>query len=37
VTRLEDVDGVAVDAAGEVSPRRVLDDLDAVVEAAWQE
>jgi ATP-dependent DNA helicase RecQ len=37
VTRLEDVGGVAVDAAGDVLPRRVLEDLDGVVEAAWQE
>lgn len=37
VTRLEDVDGVVVEASGEVSPRRVLDDLDAVVDAAWRE
>jgi ATP-dependent DNA helicase RecQ len=37
VTRLEDVRGVAVDAAGDVLPRRVLDDLDAVVEEAWRE
>jgi ATP-dependent DNA helicase RecQ len=37
VTRLEDVDGVAVLASGDVAPRRVLEDLDAVVEAAWRE
>jgi ATP-dependent DNA helicase RecQ len=37
ITRLEEVDGVVVQATGEVSPRRVLDDLDAVVEEAWHE
>jgi ATP-dependent DNA helicase RecQ len=37
VTRLEDVDGVAVGASGEVLPRRVLEELDAVVEEAWRE
>jgi ATP-dependent DNA helicase RecQ len=37
ITRLEDVDGVEVLASGEVAARRVAEDLDAVVEAAWQE
>jgi ATP-dependent DNA helicase RecQ len=37
VTRLEDVDGVGVLASGEVVARRVADDLDAVVDAAWHE
>jgi ATP-dependent DNA helicase RecQ len=37
VTRLEEVGGVAVLASGEVVGRRVLDDLDGVVEAAWHE
>jgi ATP-dependent DNA helicase RecQ len=37
VTRLEDVDGVTVLASGEVRPRRVLEDLDTVVEEAWHE
>ncbi|MEA2437827.1 MAG: ATP-dependent helicase RecQ [Thermoleophilaceae bacterium] len=37
VTRLEDVGGVAVLASGEVVARRVADDLDAVVDAAWRE
>jgi ATP-dependent DNA helicase RecQ len=37
VTRLEEVDGVVVQASGEVAPRRVLEDLDAVVEEAWHE
>jgi ATP-dependent DNA helicase RecQ len=37
VTRLADVGGVVVGASGEVEPRRVLDDLDAVVDDAWRE
>jgi ATP-dependent DNA helicase RecQ len=37
VARLEEVDGVVVQASGEVAPRRVLEDLDAVVEEAWHE
>jgi ATP-dependent DNA helicase RecQ len=37
VTRLEDVDGVAVGASGEVVATGVRADLDAVVEAAWRE
>jgi ATP-dependent DNA helicase RecQ len=38
VTRLEDVGAVSVEASGDVVPRpALLDDLDGVVEAAWQE
>jgi ATP-dependent DNA helicase RecQ len=37
VTRLEEVDGVAVLASGRVAARRVRSELDAAVEAAWHE